>query len=746
MITEKCFTQTKHLYSFLNSQQDSINLPNHDSLLQIIPKFAKSELLKVEAPSITSGVISSPADFLEQTQSIFQQTNVSLSVKIKNIPFNSSLLTNSIDKLEFQKLKNDFIGSLQFNKEDYERMLMERINSQFEVKIKKVLENKIADAKSVLISKMKSEFSNLKNNVDPKVLEIVGGDPVLFLKDDRDNITKRLKETLLDETNKYKELSTQIKERAKLGENRDKGLLDSINIKLSKNEEYSKMLDKVVKFKEKYKKSEDFIKLAKLQESLDSKLGNLKENPAEIRKMAANYLDLKGIDRIFLVINDLKTGRIESSLSKLSMNGYNMNGISMELAKGKKYLMLAGGFENNFSNPWDNQIQPFRSALMSSCKGITFGKGELNEPHTHLSVYNYLQQSQDGNVYLLNNNTVLPVKRVTNVFTLSQQINILDDHILKMEVSKSFSKLGSDKDVKVQNEELSNNRGVFSQMAFTINYVGEFKKIKLQSKINLAYVAPDYTNPGSFFLNRGSKEGFLEIKKQFKKRKYQIGVRGLYKEFCFSANSALYSKNYYLNVDGRVNFKRNQYIAFHYQPNTNYRYTNDFSGIFGETNKVSFDGAFVPHVLKQRYRNQLNLISQTSSFLTYDNKMVSTKMINIISSQSFSLNSNIVSWNTIYTNVSQSNLTPLLATSLYSEIGLSYNLLKKVDCSSSLLYQNYKDYQSQIGIRQKLSFSLTRIFEASIFADLRKSVGKGREEKILNNQRFEIQFKYNFMK
>ena len=483
------------------------------------------------------------------------------------------------------------------------------------------------------------------------------------------------------------------------------------------------LIHKVEEHKSKWESS-GLLKKIKASELLrKDKIMQLVNDPATIRKMAKQYLSLKGLQRMFLNINRLDLGQNTLSLSPVSFRSFLSNGAVTEfLNKGKSILVMAGKYKD-FNSILDYNFTSnlFSNNGIAKAARIELGKSKTSSSHLALSSFN---QS------LLN--TIVPSNaadfRKILVTTVSNQFLLGQKGQVSFDLSRSASQYQHP--VNATDSTLANKNtlsGILSgdnllaNTAIAVKYSDEFPLNGLSYQFSFNKVSNGYSNPGNSFLSNGSTELGLNFRKTFLKNKIQVSVRANGREYKFNENDNRRWRSTYLTLDARWKMKKGQYMALRYQPTRMIRIEEFSKQVVTSIERLSFDANLYKRFNKTAYRNLVTLSYQSSSYaFTQTSSRTSSVLLN--SFQSINLGKNLLFVNTSYNKATNQSGFVYLNTSLLTEAGYTYQLFRKLSASSGLTYNSITGWFKQIGIRQTLSGQLGEKFSINIYVDARKNL------------------------
>lgn len=667
------------------------------------------------------------------------------SATVGGVPFTLQSMGNNFSDAT-QGITRSF-NQLGFDKDLFIKNIQSRITKDILEKVKAPIEKQINSIKEKLINDAAQELQGIKNEYGKSFTNLpdIINKPETFV----DQTTAQLKEQALrfaqDSIAHKTALMQQIKQRVSLGEKIDESYISHLENDIAGLAKKQTVYEKIIRLKEKIEQSGAVEKIKQLQQQSGEIMNTIQNNPAELRNVAAKYLPVKGLEKIFLMANQFKAGQSVAAYSKLSMNGYSMNGLNAEFQKGKNSVAVVAGKEN-LNNLFDQGTMPFLRQSTGSVTGFRLGRVNEGSTQTHIAFFHYRQTTpidlnMPGLNFPLPNNDQL--NRNASVITFSNQSAISANSTVEIEYSRSFSGTGKSNDVK-QNNQQSTSSSLFRNAALDIKFNGTIQSIGLQHKVKFTYVDLAYNNPGNPFLQRGFTEGSLDLKKDFFDRKLRVQTRAIYTQFDYNAGNSFAPQikrfNYLLDIKGR--FKHGQYIGIRYQPNINMRVADGQTGIAGETNRLSMEGAFRARLFNKPYRHQLTIGTQQSFYtgLLGSNVQFENRFIN--SFQTLTLGKNSVYWTSVLNKTINNSGSAVFNSSALTEAGFNCNLSERITGSAGLLYNYTEGLNEQVGTRLSVNGQLSKAFVLSVFAAMRVITRKISNEFFINNSRVDISLQY----
>ena len=479
--------------------------------------------------------------------------------------------------------------------------------------------------------------------------------------------------------------------------------------------------------------------LEKMQE-LAKSTGNME--PDKLKSLAKEQLNLTGIQKFFLNVQQLQAGMNTVSLSPLTLYQYTNNGINAAFVHNNAYLFVMAGSQREFAGAYDRRFAVPTFSTDNTAIGLRAGRGGLDGSHSHFSLFSYRQQkSSYGNHQV----DVVPGKTI--VATFSNQVNLNASGLLNLEISTSSHTYDKQKDIsdtllqgRGLSTQLPGSTNIIQQLAFTLQWNNETADRQLSYDIHATRIGRGYNNPGSLFLSPGMTEIGGSIKKNFLKSRLQLSARGNYREYAYSNGNNTW-QNYHFTLQGKWKLKKGQWLALRYQPYQSYRKQDNKTAATGAASRLSFDmnirrrfgkinyqQALTLAVLKNDYR--LSIIPETNNSVL------------LSSIQTFSFNKESCYLSMQYNKASAVSVLAAFNTQYTVDAGIVYKLGKSLSANSAAIYNQTRDWYQQIGFRQGLSGQWGDRITISCFADISKIIKQYRQVNT-DNIRVDWSFQYS---
>jgi hypothetical protein len=773
---------------------DGNALLNKDSLsfIKTMPKERMSKLVNSERFLIQSsikqlkGVIEIDSNktkrYIKNIQeSLTQKNPVSVNKitfnsinSISSSPFSANNVYNSIYEfggdvsiatipLQFnsQKLNQlSFPGSntinpsrINFDKDEYISSLKSKLKGKFNPD--ELLDNQTDILKTVKdqsiqllkndIESIKEKYSSLKQSDVAEVLQSQN-----LFEADISSIRKiALPEGYLEKVEFEKNLLNQFQDKINNGLPIDKNSYDSLLMRMEKYKGLEAIINKVFEHKNNWKKSGLIDKIAAFKNLHAEKLKQITNDPESIKTLALDKLQLNKIQKFFLKINKLNIGQNALTTGKLSINDLITKNISGEFLKKNKYVSIITGKQNTINSLNDLPFSDAINSTNNNIKAITYGKSDVNGSYRNLSLLGFSQNKSLNDIF-----QSYSASRSLMVGTISNRWSLGKNSFINAEISRSSMQYSNDisstggsysSSSSKALRGLVNSKDIFNNMALSFAYQGELEDKDLYYNINAITVSNGYNNPASSYLNTG-KQLDANVKKQFFKRRLQLTLRSSLRQYdySFAGNSKLNSS--YFVYDVKWKFSKANFFAFRYQPSRGIKIDDGFRLPVSRLDRISFELNLNKRLGSRYYRNYSNFAYQNSQLLFNDLNKSHSKTISLNNIQNITIGTHLLYWNNNF-NFSANN-SPLqfyLNSSVLSDLGITYTLLKTVSVSSSLNYNSVKAWYNQIGVRQTISGTIGNNLEMSLYVNVGKNINLYQPE-LYSPVRGDLSLKYSLEK
>jgi hypothetical protein len=655
---------------------------------------------------------------------------VSSSWSIASIPFDVQFNNQSWNDLSNNNISN--LG-IHFNKDNYLQLLKKNLKDKFNPEqflatdIRDQIENIRTNAGASLKNDLEKISQGFGNQLNDKIGEL--GDLRNLMSKDMHTVREQLlnsqyvqsitdKEKLLAELQNKKNTGAQVDEKDLVALQSEVAELKGVNALIQKVEEHKSKWE-----------SSGVMKKMKQLDLLDKKqLDKIANDPTTVIKQAKEHLQLNGLQKLFLKLNQLNIGQNTLSESRLSVQHLLNKGFNTELIDKNKSLMVGMGKLKTFNSILD---QPFTNSVLSNdgnaqMISVGIGKSTGNNSRFSLMTYNQSMGALD-NFSSINGLTAGNTFRSTVVTTISNEMPLGERGSITAELSRSATTyrqtIESDTTLagKSASQQLLNSDNLLNSMAFSLKYEDEFADQDLSYGLHAGMTAPGYNNPGSTFLTSGGKEFGVNVKKAFWKRKLQASLKTDMREYTFGDDDSYKWRSLYSVLDLRMKLRKGQSIGIRYMPNKMIRIAGGEKSTVSLLERLSVDGTVAQKLAGKYYRNNITLAWQKNKYML-GNDPVLNNSLSVSSFQSITLNSKLLFVNTLYDHARNNSQYVFFNSTFLTETGITWLMLKKISFSSSLLYNSVKDWYNQVGIKQTISGQLKERFSFNIYVDARKNV------------------------
>lgn len=658
---------------------------------------------------ISGSVLDVPIQIVNRNGNWINQTNENFSVLFDREAYLRQLqnsFANKIDKKKLLTSISDPLNDLRKGAEQSLRLQLSQINSEYQNILSDDIK-KLGDFDQIL----NADMTSLRNRV--------------------------LQTNSLVNLSEQQTLFEQLKSRKNLGENIDTTQYNLLLNNIRKAEAASQLLESIDGLKKRWQ-SAGLLERLKEWDAL-KRLGLEKAlaDPSTIVSLAKSQLNLNSFQRFFLKVNKLNLGQSAMNSSSLSFQNFlNSGGVTEFMNKGKSGLLLLGKTKDG------NSItdMPFSNSVFSNsiAKAMQLGKntkgGDL-----HISFANF----QEG-FNTIGNLSGLNQFRQSFVTTISKDFSIGKYGYVSTEVSRSVSTYNSKSSVGEEGslQKLLSKDNLSSNTSFNISYRDEYPGIGLTYQVHVRKVSLGYDNPGNPFLNTGSEEAGLTLRKSFFEKRMQVMVRNSIREFSYSENRNDKWRNNYSVFDVKWKLNKGSYLSLRYLPNSMVRFDDLGKHRATTLDYLSLDGNFNKQIAHSYYTSYASLLYQKNEFasgaLSYQ-----ANNIGFVINQSLALKRLLLYWNTQLNHSDNNSQLVYLNSSFNSEMGTGLTVLKCLNLSTSISYNSVDAWYRQIGARETLDVLINKRFSVNGFIDVRKNLAL-YQPLIFGLVRGSLQVHYNF--
>ena len=610
--------------------------------------------------------------------------------------------------------------SIQFDRDNYIRSLRTNLLPRMKTStLLPELDAALLQLKNETMSKLRSLLASLRNNCAPGIksqMDKLGNAEEIFSNETSALRNKIFSPSFAAMAEQARNQLMQLQQSMNRGLPVNKHSYDSLTTLLDAPNQIERILSAVQGFKEAVNKSGLLNKLKTAEQDHGRQLQDLLQNPAQITAMAREELDLNAIQKIFLPIQQLSIGINTVELSPLSVNQYLNNGFNATFLSNKTFVFVMGGRQSAIDV---FPVQKPTVAFIPGDFGLRVGKGSLSETHTHLSLFRYHRQTgltTDG-IHLPGNTTVA---------TISGGISISPTNRISVELSRSshqFMQSTHNLDAGLSNLDPSlqesHPKRLTQQMAVTASWSGENELQDLNYSIHTTLTGSAYTNPGSFMLSSGMQEAEGYAKKSFLKRRLDLSARASLHQYSYADH--VNWRNYQLYAQAKWRLPKGQFIALSYQPSKASRSSATEIVPLYKNSRLSVETNIRSQWRGVSYQHLLSL-SAIGSTHYKDSLQAGGNGLNINSMQTFFDGGKSYFLSAQYYHPLAAQRNFLLNTQLNLEAGLTYRLLKGIQCSTGINYNQVKGWLTQIAVRQSVSGQLNNQCAVSVSANLSKNL------------------------
>lgn len=732
--TQQAFTErfTKYYTSFKNKNFQSLN------------KIFSNPISINEAVLNYSG-ISDSSYIRNNKQYYLGQFDLNIQADVIGIPV---VINYKDQQWSDINVKNDFIGSLNFNKEAYLNALKKGLGNKLNFN---QYEDALADPLAFIKQRAEMMLRAELNKINQKYGNVLTAQIKEFgtfnelIKKDITLIRQKLlnKEFLIALANE-EQLLTELQQKINLGEAIDTALFKKVSKNVLEANGVKELITKLEEHKGKWESSGLITKIKEWDVKKRQKLLSFLNEPETIRSLARKHLSLNNLQKLFLKINQLSIGQNTISHTPLSISHFFYNGFLSEFAGKSKAVMFFSGKQPAISSI--NDLSFSNTGLnIKSVKALRFSIKSAGAAQSQISIMSFDQ----GLSEIAGNSGFNAYSRAI-VTTLNREFVIGKKGNLSTEISKSITnynlKTNNATDSGRQDMEgLLFPNHILENAAFRVRYEDEYPHINLAYTVHFQKTANGYNNPGNSFLNQGSKEGGISVRKGFLKKKLQISLRTDVREYQYSDKINTKWRSTYKVIDARWRMNRGQSLGLRYLPNQMVKIEGQNKTVVSTFNRLSVDASLARKINQFIYYNNYSSLSYQKNNYYQNNQNVAAQNLTILSNQSFVIHKRMLFVNTQYNRAVNKSGFVYFNSFMNADIGSAYVLLKNISATTSLSYSSVKKWYEQIGIRQTLNGQVNEQINLSFFIDARKNMHV-YQPLLYGPLRMDVSFQYSFKK
>ncbi len=653
------------------------------------------------------------------------QIEIYEGVSLFSIPANVSYQFQDYASPGFPSVNN---FSANFDKNNYLAGLKNKLKGKFnpqDLLPEKVDVTQLAKQNAEQLLRIEIEALETKYQASLQTqLNKLGGVNSLFGKDISTIREAFLNESFIQAVNDKQMAFEQLQARLNNGEKIDSTTYFGLKSALSEYAMTRELLSKIEEQKEKWQKSGLIDNIKNNEIIKKTKLEELSNAPATIRKLARNKLNLSSVQRFFLNVNKLTIGQGATNLSPMTLKNYLAKGLSTEFLNSRNnYFSVLMGGHSDFSSLYDFPFSGYSQSNTNFTSGFRFGKGELSGSHSHISFISFKQGRQSQFLRQAS------PSRNSSVFTLSNRVNIGSGGFISGEISKSATEynyyrnpLDSFQQDKGALNALMASQNFFSNIAFDINYENSYPASGSSHRIYFRYAGLSYYNPGNAFLVTGSRELGGQIRQVILKNRLNAGLRVSLREYQFGDASNDKWRNSSINFDLKWKMKKGQYLSIRYQPVKTTKLNSQLKSTLSLNNRLSAEVALNKKLWRIPYRNNVSVTFQESQYTLDINNPVRNSSVLVSSYQTIMVKNHMIYWNTNYNAINNNSQYVYFNSSFLTDIGLTYSIVPGITASSGITYSSVKAWYEQVGIRQTITGQIGKNLSMNLFLDARRNI------------------------
>jgi len=590
--------------------------------------------------------------------------------------------------------------------------------------IQNPLKEAIQKEKSMIFSDFQAISNKCKGSLNKEIKELEGIPSIIEL-DAKSLRDKYLNQAIVKQASDARALLNSLQNKLNNGESIDSVLYDKLNTQVLKFDGSVELVRKYEEYKEKWKKSGLLQLLGRFNALQSQAFQKILSDPQFLSKVVKGGMSLKGIQRFFLSVSRFDGGKNSLSISPFTFQHYLSNGINLGIEGAKKNILFIAGKQKTLNSyldfPFSKTPRSEDGTVKAFSLGTSAGKGFKTD--VLISSFN---QSVGSSGYFGMAGTNTGTMRKILVTSILNNLSFGENGLFTVELSRSaiqyekHNSLGDSGLAYVTNISKVVSSSNLPNLAIRVNYSEDNSEKGLNYSVNFAKTSQGYVNPGSSNLESGNTEFGTNLRKKFIKNKLVFQLRTKDKIIQLGEGSLWkwHYSNYLFDLKWKID--RTHSVSIHYQPT---KMKNLRSGaLFNQNRSFTADATLLKRKGKMLMQNFVSLSSQKSLYMVsgLPNDKVETNSVIFSSTQNISIGDKGFYTNLNY-NYTGRSMIFYLNSSLQSEIGAFYKI-SQFNFTTGLYYSDFKDWYSQVGIRQSCGGVIGKVFSLHIECAISKKL------------------------
>jgi hypothetical protein len=447
-----------------------------------------------------------------------------------------------------------------------------------------------------------------------------------------------------------------------------------------------------------------------------------------LEAVAGSPWPVSGLQKLLLNLRQFRAGMNTVSLSPLSQYQYANVGINAAFVRKSNYLFVMAGRQKEYS-----RLAGQRSADNKSL-GLRIGRGEMENDHSHFSIFRYAQQEGGDRQYPV---AVLPGRTV--VLAFSNQVKLDEANTLRVEVSKSAHRYNNQEDSYggVPDTVRGAGQHFMQQLAFTVQWKGAIPNRDLSYDLDGTRTGKGYNNPGSSFLPAGMTALNGSFKKGLLQGRLQLLASANYRAYNEGGGHSAW-RDYNFSFQGRLTLQKGQYIAVRYQPARSFRWQDNKKYAMAGSHRLQLDMNLRRRFGVVQYQHTVSLFATKDK---YGFNGLPSLDISVSSMQTIAINKLSCYLQAQYNKGPALSLPAMFNTQFNADAGMMYAICRRIASSTALLFNSAGASAQLLGIKQSFSGQLGQGFTTVFYAAMLRCVGPC-DPTSLNNSRLDWSLQY----
>lgn len=462
--------------------------------------------------------------------------------------------------------------------------------------------------------------------------------------------------------------------------------------------------------------------------------GAMDEEESKVRNIR-ELLPLSALQKLLLSAKQVDIGNIAANGSKGGVQQLFISGIQASFLNKGNFLMLGAGKRVDGGMMKDLNFNSSMDPGVYSMQFLQMGKGDISEPHSHVAAVNANTKSDSRRQY-----TNLNLPRNTFVGAFSEDLSLGKYGRVAAQFSKSNNQFknsatGNDPLLASKAAALSLFNDFWETLSVGLDYNGQVDEWKMTQRAYVSYSGLGYNNPAAPGAGRGTIRYGVKLKRSWYKNKVSVGLRTDFQDISASAVTNSKWKNRQFGIDGRWKMNRKLSFDAHFNQSAMKSVGGKIAQTQFLTRQVSVGSQLNGKLLSIPYNSNVML-----GYQQVDVQPQHSTLLNLNVNHNLIVNTHVLSLNLFYNKDIKGQA--VYANLLTVESGWTYQVLRKLNCSSGLTYLDNKAVVQQVGFKQTVGTNILPKLNVNMYIDCRKNLLNTPQNYLFGNFRSELAFSY----